>query len=61
MKRPKVGFDLSLLDEESNVASQTECTGLIMIPPEDDWERESYKDIYEVPRKNKYEDTNMTE
>ena len=53
MDKPKRTFDLDLIDEAGNVASQTECTGLIQIPPENDWERESYKDIYEVPRRKK--------
>jgi len=49
MKKPKVRFDLDLINEESTVASATECTGLIQIPPENDWQQESYSDIYDIP------------
>lgn len=49
--RPKMKFDLDKMFEDSGVASATECTGLIQIPPENEWEEESYKDIYKVPRR----------
>ena len=48
-KNPKVKFDLDLIDEQNAVASATEYTGLIQIPPENDWERDAYCDIYTVP------------
>lgn len=49
--RPKIKFDLDKMFEDSGVASATECTGLIQIPPENEWEEESYEDIYRVPRR----------
>jgi len=47
MKKKK--FDLELLDEHMKVASSTECTGLIQIPPTNEDEADSYKEIYRVP------------
>ena len=32
------------------VASATECTGLMYSPPEDEYEAESYNDIYVIPK-----------
>ena len=47
MKKEK--FDLELLDEHMKVASSTECTGLIQIPPMNEDEADSYSEIYRVP------------
>lgn len=47
MKKNK--FDLELLDEHIKVASSTECTGLIQIPPMNEDEADSYQEIYRVP------------
>ena len=47
MKKEK--FDLELLDEHMKVASSTECTGLIQIPPTNEDEAEAYCDIYVIP------------
>ena len=47
MKKEK--FDLELLDEHMKVASSTECTGLIQIPPKNEEESEAYSDIYVIP------------
>jgi len=47
MKKEK--FDLELLDEHMKVASGTECTGLIQIPPMNEDEADSYREIYRVP------------
>lgn len=47
MKKKK--FDLELLDEHMKVASNTECTGLIQIPPMNEDEADSYSDIYTIP------------
>ena len=55
MKKPRIHFDLDLIDADSVVASATECTGLIQIPPENDWQQESYNDIYEIPRRRNRE------
>lgn len=49
MKKPKIEFNLDLIDEQNAVASATECTGLIQIPPENDWQQEAYSEIYKVP------------
>lgn len=47
MKKEK--FNLELLDEHMKVASSTECTGLIQIPPTNEEEAEAYCDIYVIP------------
>ena len=50
-KEKGAGIELS---DKFNVCSSTECTGLIQVPPESDYEYESYKDIYNFsPEKNK--------
>ena len=36
-------------DQQTNVASMTECTGLTQIPPFDQEEVDSLTDIYAVP------------
>lgn len=33
--------------EKFDAASSTECTGLIMVPPQNEDEVQSYRDIYE--------------
>ena len=54
MKKDKYDFDF--LDEDMNVASTTECTGLIQIPPMSEDEAESYCEIYTIPEQvNNYE------
>jgi len=35
------------IHEKNNCSCVTECTGLIVVPPEDDAELESYMDVYE--------------
>jgi len=47
-KEPKIHFDLDLIDQECGVASANECTGLVQIPPENEWEDESYNQIYKL-------------
>ena len=47
MKKEK--FNLELLDEHMKVASSTECTGLIQIPPTNEEESEAYREIYVIP------------
>lgn len=47
MKKQK--FNLELLDEHMKVASTTDYTGLIQIPPKNEEESEAYSDIYVVP------------
>lgn len=43
-------FEEDLMDELNTVASQTECTGLIQIPPENEEEASSYGHIYVIPK-----------
>ena len=43
------------LDEMNTVASATECTGLIQIPPTNAEELESYTEIYDIPVNVDYE------
>ena len=42
-------FDLDIIDKYNNVASNTECTGLIQIPPTSEEEAEAYGEIYTIP------------
>ena len=42
-------FDLDIIDKYNNVASSTECTGLIQIPPTSEEEAEAYGEIYIIP------------
>lgn len=55
MEKPRRKFDLDLIDRENAVASATEYTGLMQIPPENEWEREAYEDIYDMPKARKTE------
>lgn len=52
-KKDNINFEDDSLIDISGVASATECTGLIQIPPQNEEEAESYNEIYTVP-KEKY-------
>ncbi|MBE7033126.1 MAG: hypothetical protein E7406_02745 [Ruminococcaceae bacterium] len=43
-------IDYDVLSDRNSVASATECTGLMYAPPEDEYEAESYNDIYVIPK-----------
>ncbi len=59
MKKESYSYDI--LDKINSVASTTECTGLIQIPPKNSDEAESYSDIYVVPKTvNKIDDLKTT-
>lgn len=45
----KKTYSYDILDDFNTVASATECTGLIQIPPTNIEEAESYSAIYSVP------------
>lgn len=47
------GYQYELENEINSVVSQTECTGLISVPPQDEEEAESYTEIYTVPKNDK--------
>lgn len=47
-------FEFDILNKTNSVASATECTGLIQIPPQDIDEAHSYTDIYVVPEQINY-------
>ena len=49
-KKEEKEFDYDFADVVNNVASATECTGLMYLPPQDEDEVESYADIYSVPK-----------
>lgn len=50
MKKDKLqNYSYEILDETNDVASATECTGLIQIPPTNLNEAKSYSDIYVIP------------
>jgi len=48
MKDEDFAFDI--MNNANTVASMTECTGLIQIPPENEAQAEAYTDIYTVPK-----------
>lgn len=43
-------IEYDVLVDTNSVASATECTGLMYAPPEDEYEAESYSNIYSVPK-----------
>lgn len=43
-------IEYDVLVDTNSVASATECTGLMYAPPEDEYEAESYSNIYNVPK-----------
>ena len=43
-------FSFDILNKSNTVASFTECTGLIQIPPQNEDEENSYTDIYVIPK-----------
>ncbi len=47
-------FEFDILNKTNAVASATECTGLMMIPPQDESEANAYTDIYVVPEQVNY-------
>ena len=47
---PEEEIDYDALSDSNSVASATECTGLMYSPPEDEFEAESYSDIYKIPK-----------
>ncbi len=46
----KKSYSWDILDKINPVASATECTGLIQIPPQNEAEAEAYTDIYVIPK-----------
>jgi len=48
-KEEEKEFDYDFADVVNSVASATECTGLMYLPPQDEDEAENYADIYSVP------------
>ena len=48
MKDEDFAFDI--MNNANTVASMTECTGLMQIPPENEAQAEAYNDIYTVPK-----------
>ena len=48
-KKKYENFELDLIDKYNNIASSTECTGLIQIPPTSEEEAEFYGEIYTIP------------
>ena len=49
MKKKKENYSFDILEDLNTVASVTECTGLIQIPPTNPEESEAYSDIYVIP------------
>ena len=47
-------FEFDILNKTNAVASATECTGLMMRPPQNEAEADSYTDIYVVPEQVNY-------
>ncbi len=48
-KEKNRGFEYDIMEELNTVASVTECTGLMQIPPTNEDEAEAYGDIYVIP------------
>lgn len=48
-KKTGEDFETDIMNELNTVASVTECTGLMQIPPTSEEEAESYGQIYVVP------------
>ncbi len=48
-KEKNHGFEYDIMEELNTVASVTECTGLMQIPPTNEDEAEAYGDIYVIP------------
>lgn len=42
-------YSYDILEDINSVASVTECTGLMQIPPTNENEAENYNDIYVIP------------
>ena len=53
LKNTPSKFNLDILNDMESVASDTEYTGLYPTPPENEWEEESYEDIYDMPKVQK--------
>ena len=51
MKKIPEKFDIDLIDDMHSVASATECTGLYPTPPENDWEKDAYCELYPMQSK----------
>ena len=49
-KDKQAAFQEDPLEEMMDVASATECTGLMPTPPADDAQAESYTELYPVPQ-----------
>ncbi len=47
---PEDDYAIDMMDKHNSVASATECTGMIQIPPENYDEAEAYNEIYVVPK-----------
>ena len=43
-------YSYDQMNEFNSVTSATECTGLMYFPPENEYEAESYNEIYVVPK-----------
>lgn len=43
-------YYLDMLEKQNSVASGMECTGMMYRPPQDEYEAESYNEIYVVPK-----------
>lgn len=57
--QPEKALDEDLFFDIDQVASATECTGLIPTPPLSEEEAESYTDIYTIPKPEKDEDHHL--
>lgn len=54
LKDKQESYEHIIFTHQNDVASVTEFTGLIQIPPIDDEEIEAYSDIYAVPEQINY-------
>lgn len=48
--RDEDSYCIDMLEKQNSVASGMECTGMMYRPPQDEYEAESYNEIYVVPK-----------
>lgn len=52
-------YSFDQMNEFNSVASATECTGLMYAPPDNEYEAESYNEIYVVPKVSNKEEKRL--
>lgn len=52
-------YSFDQMNEFNSVVSATECTGLMYAPPDNEYEAESYNEIYVVPQVSNEEEKRL--